>query len=232
MLTSQIPETVELVVGHRTVDSKIEYLVQWASDKEKTWEASNHLIECDEALTAYWRSFIEKNPHHSYIVPSPSEQPQPQTQEAKAQGKSAQKSREPGIKRQKKSVSRPVSEDKIAVAKRVQMNKMLAGSRSRGIRIAAAASSSSSMASVAEGRTAVKPPPAFAKRSSSDIAMENMASESPQSPRSPQIPQSAPSSDVPSSPPKPAAQRARKSTGRRLPGFSPAELPGADATMS
>ncbi|KAJ1803959.1 hypothetical protein LPJ75_005726 [Coemansia sp. RSA 2598] len=222
MLEGHVLEEVELVADHRTVDRKVVYLVQWASDKEKTWEAAEHLGECDEALAVYWRSFIQKDPHHSYILPNPAEQ-QKQPRETKANGKAAQKTKETGAKRQKKAVSRPVSDDKIAVAKRVQMNKMLAGSRSRGIRVAAAAASSSA-ALAAEGRTATKPPPAFAKRSSFDVVMEDTGIESPRS-----VPSCSASASPQIAMP---AQRARKSTGRRVPGFDPAELPRADAEIS
>ncbi|KAJ2705564.1 hypothetical protein FB645_002353 [Coemansia sp. IMI 203386] len=226
MLSGQVTEEVEQIVDHRTTANKVEYLVQWTSDQEKTWEDSSHLTECDEALALYWRNFIQKNPHHTYMIPDPLV-----VQEAAKAAAEAVKQPKPAkakesVKRQKKAVSRPVSEDKIAVAKRLQMTKMLAGSRSRGIRMAAAAASAAASSSLtafsvpavseqrAEGNDgAVKPPLASAKRSSPEAvagAAQNQASQA-----------------AAATPGSLSVQRARKSTGRRIPGFSAAELPSS-----
>ncbi|KAJ1863139.1 hypothetical protein H4R99_002283 [Coemansia sp. RSA 1722] len=225
MVNGQVTEEVEQIVDHRTTANKVEYLVQWTSDQEKTWEDSSHLTECDEALALYWRNFIQKNPHHTYMIPDPLVVQEAAKAAAKAAKQPKPAKAKESVKRQKKAVSRPVSEDKIAVAKRVQMTKMLAGSRSRGIRVAAAAASAAASSSLtafsvpavseqrAEGNGgAVKPPPASAKRCPSDAvagAAQNQASQ-------------AAAAATPGSPP---VQRARKSTGRRIPGFSAAELP-------
>ncbi|KAJ1721340.1 hypothetical protein LPJ53_004119 [Coemansia erecta] len=129
---SHVSEEIDTVLDHRVVDNKVEYLLQWTSDGNKTWEADTNLTECDQALSLYWNGFIQKNPNHSYLIPQIVETAQSAEDEVII--KSPKRTKTTNKKKAqvvRKATSRSAPEDRIAVAKRVQMNKQLSGARSR-----------------------------------------------------------------------------------------------------
>ncbi|KAJ2062173.1 Strongly-conserved Zn-finger binding protein (TFIIIA) [Coemansia sp. S146] len=147
-------DEVDLILKHRFADKACEYLVQWSGDLARTWEPSSNLTECQTFLRSYWREFSSSARNFEFLTPSftlVEEQVFEEEEEAEeeAESKPVPKKRTVATKR------RPAraAEDKIAVAKRVQMNKQLVDARTR-----AGASSSST-----------KSPPPTAKRS---VAMD------------------------------------------------------------
>ncbi|KAJ2722858.1 hypothetical protein GGI07_003045 [Coemansia sp. Benny D115] len=186
------PETVQAVLSHRfeLKDSVCEYLVQWASDQEKTWEPSYNLTECGQALAQYWRQFIKENTLHSFLLPQGIKSPK-KTSTKVTKGRSAV------AKRAVAKIKGP--EDRIAVAKRVQMNKQLDNVRAR---------------------TVAKKPPARAKLSVGDeddrenqVLVDDIFMAASSSNASTHRESEAASTSRPSL----TVQRARKSTGGKLP---------------
>ncbi|KAJ2373983.1 hypothetical protein GGI05_007369 [Coemansia sp. RSA 2603] len=187
MEISQVTEEIDAVLDHRVVDDKIEYLLQWSSDGNKTWESDKNLVDCSQLLSIYWNTFIQKTPNHSYVIPQIVETQQPAADNTEQ--KTRKRAKSIGTKKKqlvRRATSKPAPEDKIAVAKRVQMNKQLSGARGR---VAATVSK------------AARASPARAKRvkgvESSD---EEEIDLSPDSSKTTKV-----------------VQRARKSTGRRAP---------------
>ncbi|KAJ2054165.1 hypothetical protein H4S04_000182 [Coemansia sp. S16] len=143
-------DEVDLILKHRFADKACEYLVQWSGDLARTWEPSSNLTECQTLLGSYWREFSSTARNFEFLTPSFTLVEEPVSEEEEeAEPKPAPKKRTVAVRK------RParVAEDKIAVAKRVQMNKQLVGARTR-----AGASSS-----------VTKRPPPTAKRS---VAMD------------------------------------------------------------
>ncbi|KAJ2491474.1 hypothetical protein IWW37_002249 [Coemansia sp. RSA 2050] len=141
-------DEVDLIIEHRFSNSACEYLVQWSRDLARTWEPSGNLTECHTLLSCYWREFSSTKRNFEFLTPSFTlVEEQASGNEEDEEGEEpepAPKKRAAAAKRQ--PVRRLAPEDKIAVAKRVQMNKQLAGARTR-----------------ASGTA--KPPPPTAKRS-------------------------------------------------------------------
>ncbi|KAJ2464207.1 hypothetical protein GGI03_003372 [Coemansia sp. RSA 2337] len=143
-------DEVDLILKHRFADKACEYLVQWSGDLARTWEPSSNLTECQTLLGSYWREFSCTARNFEFLTPSFTLVEEPVSEEEEeTEPKPAPKKRTVAVRK------RParVAEDRIVVAKRVQMNKQLVGARTR-------AGASSSVA---------KRPPPTAKRS---VAMD------------------------------------------------------------
>ncbi|KAJ2009769.1 hypothetical protein GGI04_000181 [Coemansia thaxteri] len=213
IMSAQLEE-VSNILKHRFGggSTACEYLVQWTSDASKTWEPSDNLTECSELLCEYWRAFSTASGRFEFLVPSCTVLSAAPVSEAE---EDIEVSPEPSAPKRRRNAGKaaaapkrtgrvPKAEDKIAVAKRVQMNRQLSGALSR-------AGSSSRRGALAQGShvssTPVgaprRPPSATARRSiGSDLGPGNAP------------PAPAAASQVRS----PRAQVARKSTGGyRLP---------------
>ncbi|KAJ2891186.1 hypothetical protein GGI21_005285 [Coemansia aciculifera] len=149
-------DEVDLILKHRFAETQggCEYLVQWSGDLARTWEPSSNLTECQALLSSYWRefsctarSFEFLSPSFTLVTDSEASSDEEDDAVVSERTKPLPPKKRPAAARS----SRPAAEDKIAVAKRVQMNKQLAGARGR----AAAAAGSSSSASGGPRR----PPP-------------------------------------------------------------------------
>ncbi|KAJ2439308.1 hypothetical protein GGF42_007997 [Coemansia sp. RSA 2424] len=208
-------DEVDLILKHRfTQDQVCEYLVQWSGDLARTWEPSVNLTECQTLLNSYWREFCATLRNFEFLSPSftlvtDNEASDGEEEEDGDEKKKKEKdddtppSKRPAMAKKPSSSlarKRPTeAEDKIAVAKRVQMNKQLIGVRSRaGISKASEASSSS-------GSSRTKPPPPTAKLSTVAAAFDDEFDETEPLP----LPTALP----PARRGRSGAQVARKSTG-------------------
>ncbi|KAJ1885071.1 hypothetical protein LPJ66_010304, partial [Kickxella alabastrina] len=238
-----LPKELDLIISHRfKATQHCEYLVQWSSDQAKTWEPSSNLQDCAQCLATYWRSFVIKSPNHPFLLPLTASA-SAAVAAAAAATPLATATRSPARKpkavvakpsRAKKDVPETGTgalqeEDRIAVAKRVQMNKQLGGARGR--------------AGMAVAVAGVKPPPPNAKRSNvgakrshreiADVvesgAAGDVSAESVQKPGVSTRKENALEDSKPPLPTRPRiVQRARKSTGggaRHSLGGPPAAAP-------
>ncbi|KAJ2519506.1 hypothetical protein H4217_002643 [Coemansia sp. RSA 1939] len=187
-------EQVETILDHRFQDNSetCEYLVQWAKDKETTWEPHTSLVECDQTVAAYWRRRIETEvPGKAYLmaVPNPlsaavTEHDDDDDDDSNGvlSGVVAGPSkRKVSVGRKPKLSSTADAVDHIATAKRVQQRKRLGNAIARTTKQKAAAAAAAAASAAASARppphienavksqtktaTKVKPPPLFAKRS-------------------------------------------------------------------
>ncbi|KAJ2447932.1 hypothetical protein GGF42_005296 [Coemansia sp. RSA 2424] len=205
-------DEVDLILKHRfTQDQACEYLVQWSGDLARTWEPSVNLTECQTLLNSYWREFCATLRNFEFLSPSftlvtdnEASDGEEEDEKKKGNDNDTPPSKRPAMAKKPSSLARKrptEAEDKIAVAKRVQMNKQLMGVRSRaGISKASEASSSASGSS-----SKTKPPPPTAKLSTVAAAFDDDFDET--EPLS--VPTALPSARRGRS----GAQVARKSTG-------------------
>ncbi|KAJ2644740.1 hypothetical protein GGF44_000443 [Coemansia sp. RSA 1694] len=206
-------DEVDLILKHRfTQDQACEYLVQWSGDLARTWEPSVNLTECQTLLNSYWREFCATLRNFEFLSPSftlVTDNEASDGEENDGDEKKKEKcddtppSKRPAMARKPSSLARKrptEAEDRIAVAKRVQMNKQLMGVRSR-----AGISEASSSASSSSGSSRTKPPPPTAKLSTVAAAFDDDFDET--EPLS--VPTALPSARRGRS----GAQVARKSTG-------------------